>query len=97
MNGERIRTCFEGVTTDLYCADLGGERYVARGVDNPSTNDLNHVVERRKGKEIVFLHVLESHLGEPIIDHVQFKRDENGMWACVTKKNGERQALNLGI
>ena len=95
--GTRIRTRFEGVTTDLYGADLGGERYVARGVDNPSINDLNHIVERRKGGKIVFLHVLESHLGKSVIDHVEFRYGKDDMHVCVTKKNGEQQVLDLGL
>ncbi len=92
-----IRTCFEGITTDIYCADLGGERFVAKGYDNPSTTDLNHVIERRRGENCCYLHVVESHQKDAVIEDVSFKQGEAGWSVCVTKKNGEKQILDLGI
>lgn len=97
FSNNRIRTRLEDVTTDLYCADLGGERYVARGFDNPSAGELNHVIERRRGKDICFLHLVESYKNHSVIEQVEFANGKKGWEVCVRLKNGQEKCLDLSI
>ncbi len=94
----RIRTCLDGIVTDLYCAGADAEVWLARGYDNPSTGELNHVIVRRKGRELCFLSVVESHRGEPVIAHVEFVPEENGGWKIhVTQRDGKDRIFDMGI
>ena len=98
LEGKRIRTVLEGVVTDLYCAPLGGEIWLAEGPDNPSTGMLNQVIVRRRGKDVCFLNVVESHQGEPVIDHVEFLQEPDGSWRiCVTEQDGRKRIFDMSI
>ena len=98
LEGGRVRTELEGVVTDLYCAPLGGEAWLAEGFDNPSTGTLNQVIVRRRGKEVCFLSVVESHQGEPVIDHVEFMQERDGSWRiCVTERDGRKRIFDMSV
>ncbi|HJA93893.1 MAG TPA: heparinase II/III family protein [Candidatus Eisenbergiella merdipullorum] len=96
LEGKRIRTSLEGVTTDLYCAPSDGEIWLAEGSDNPSTGKLDQVIVRRRGREVCFLSVVESFREKPVIRQVEFK-NENGWKICVTEQNDREQLFDMSI
>lgn len=59
---------------------------------------LNQVIVRRRGKDVCFLNVVESHQGEPVIDHVEFLQEPDGSWRiCVTEQDGRKRIFDMSI
>lgn len=89
--GQTIHRFADGdVCTDLYSYVTEGEVYMAEGPDNPSYLHTNYRIERRRGSSSLYLHVLETYMGEKSIEQVVFKEGEApGAHACIEVKDAD--------
>ncbi len=86
-----------GVKADLYAMDFEGQTYYAKGPDNPSISDIEYVIERKKGGNAMFFHVLESYQGQSEISNVVFSI-ENGMaTAAIDERDGNSRRISFEI
>lgn len=65
----------------------------AAGPDNPSTEEITYLIERRMGSDILSAHVIESWKDAPAVTQVQFEQENEQLKIFVTEADGRQRGF----
>ena len=89
---EKTYEC-DGVFTKIYGLSNGQTVMTATGPDNPSSEEISYLVERRHGNRIFCAHLMESWTKEPYVKNVEFQVSDEKITAVVTGCDGKESAV----
>ena len=89
---EKTYEC-DGVFTKIYGLSNGQTVMTATGPDNPSSEEIFYLVERRHGNRIFCAHLMESWTKEPYVKNVEFQVSDEKITAVVTGCDGKESAV----
>lgn len=69
----------------------------AEGPDNPSTEEIAYLIERRMGSSVLSAHVIESWRDRPAVTQVQFEQENGQLKIVVTEAAGRERAFSVSI
>lgn len=77
--------------TSIYGMGNGQEVITAKGPDNPSSKELNYLIERRTGSSVLAVHVIESWKEEENIKNISFQKDGELLSIEIQEKGRKRK------
>lgn len=85
------------VFTTVFGMKNGQTLIDAVGPDNPSTEDISYIIERRESGSVCFAHVIESWKEEPTIKQVEFEEENGVLKITVAKTGGEKKDFVFSV
>lgn len=73
----------DGIYTTMYGLSNGQTVFTAVGPDNPSSDEISYLMERRQGSQILCAHVIESWKENPSVKSVEFQVSDSEVKAAV--------------
>lgn len=83
----------DGFDLDIYSLCDNKEMLFLLGPDNPSTRDISYILERTEAKEAVYINVIETHKGDPLIEKVEMSENDGKVSVLITEKSGKKRSF----
>lgn len=84
------------VVTHVYGWGSGQSLFLAQGPDNPSTGDIQYLIERRKGTSVICAHVIDTWKEKPAVKEVSFREEGEGhMVIEILEESGEKRIIHF--
>jgi hypothetical protein len=85
------------VTTKIFGMKKEQDVFIANGPNNPSTSDINYLIERQMGQEAVFAHVVTTHKVEEIIEKVTFAQQKGELLVTILQTDQVQQNVKFSF
>lgn len=81
----------DGVYTRIYGLSNGQTVFSAIGPDNPSSEEISYLMERRQSSRILCAHVVESWTDAPYVENVEFRVSGSDITVAVTDSRSRKR------
>lgn len=92
--GNPVRFCWslgDGIYFQLFVLNPESELLLARGPDCPTVSQVEYLVERIKGEQAQFVHVMEAYREQPQIRTATLLPAQGGYWLRLQTAQGEQR------